>query len=138
MIVFLRLYSMSTDSFGAPPRESSVNGTVKDLEDEDDDKTVEEPGVALIKKEFLVRKPKPHEPDVKSSSPEILLDVVSSRNGGSDAPTDGVGNSTESIQGTEKRKADSGEAPAKKMKGQFKNRPVDKSARDPTVKLCNG
>ena len=65
-----------------------------------------------------------------------------------DSPTDGnsipvsggggvVGAPQSDKESGQKRKAGSEEASTKKMKGQFKNRPVDKRSRDPTLKLCN-
>ena len=120
-------------------------------------------GSAKIKKEFRIRKPKRNKsasvektlPDVTSppsadrESGAAPLTIGACNGAASDTPlpgatANGLGNDAASLQrassgvdGPEKRKADSEEAPSKKMKGQFKNRPVDKSARDPSLKLCN-
>ena len=138
----------------------------KEKEKVDSDSELEDVvGSAKIKKEYRIRKPKRNKsasvektlPDVTTSSSVDRESAAAPRSNGasngaaSDASlpvdavtTNGVGNDAASldhastvVDGAEKRKAEAEEAPSKKMKGQFKNRPVNKSARDPSLKLCN-
>ena len=141
--------------------EKDVEAQKNDEEGNHAEDDIDDPGVAKIKKEFLIRRPKRTKPELKEESPNTPIIEPSIQNGvaGNNGTTssnettssNGVENSDRSTsdvingedssikqEGSEKRKAESeSEAPTKKMKGQFKNRPVDKSARDPSAKLCN-
>ena len=125
----------SSEADGQPAKSAHITGT----DDEEYEEVKEEVGVASIKKEFLIRRPKISRNSAKESANDAVQnDSIAPINGSSDSKTDDTSNlSSEGIDAGQKRKAGSEEAPSKKMKGQFKNRPVDKSARDPSMKLCN-